>query len=77
MKFETVSYLKANAAKLDVTEPLTITQNGKPMIVIQSYDAWWQQQEAIALLKLTNFALEDKVNGRVTSKPIIKGLNYE
>ncbi|GLT20199.1 prevent-host-death protein [Vibrio zhanjiangensis] len=62
---ETVSFLKKNAANLPVEEPLTITQNGKPTYVVESYEDYKKRQDAIALLKLVSFAKNDVVQGRV------------
>jgi PHD/YefM family antitoxin component YafN of YafNO toxin-antitoxin module len=56
MHTETVTYLKENANKLSVDEPLLVTQNGKAKYVVQSYDDYQYQQDSIALLKLVNLA---------------------
>jgi len=56
MQTETVTYLKENANKLNVDEPLLVTQNGKAKYVVQSFDDYQYQQESIALLKLVNLA---------------------
>jgi PHD/YefM family antitoxin component YafN of YafNO toxin-antitoxin module len=52
MQTETVTYLKENANKLELDEPLVVTQNGKAKYVVQSYDDYEYQRESIALLKL-------------------------
>jgi len=49
MQTETVTYLKEHANKLDLSEPLVVTQNGQAKYVVQDY---LHQQESIALLKL-------------------------
>ncbi|RSD30391.1 MULTISPECIES: prevent-host-death protein [Vibrio] len=64
---ETVSFLKKNAANLPVEEPLTITQNGKPAYVVESYEDHKNRQDAIALLKLISFAKNDILQGQVMS----------
>lgn len=56
MNTETVTYLKENANKLSVEEPLVVTQNGKAKYVVQSYEDYQYQQESIALLKMVNMA---------------------
>jgi PHD/YefM family antitoxin component YafN of YafNO toxin-antitoxin module len=64
---ETVSFLKKNAANLPLSEPLTITQNGKPAYVVESFEDHKKRQDAIALLKLISFAKSDVNEGRVMS----------
>ena len=56
MHTETVTFLKENANKLNVDEPLLVTQNGKAKYIIQSFEDYHYQQESIALLKLVNLA---------------------
>lgn len=56
MNIQTVSYLKAHANNLDLDTPLHVTQNGKEVYVVQNADAFRQQQDTIALLKLINLS---------------------
>ncbi|MBU1294734.1 MAG: type II toxin-antitoxin system Phd/YefM family antitoxin [Gammaproteobacteria bacterium] len=56
MNIQTVSYLKANANNLSLDDPLHITQNGKEVYVVQDSQAYYEQQETIALLKLINLS---------------------
>tara|TARA_R110001606_G_scaffold370860_1_gene527477 strand:- start:54 stop:278 length:225 start_codon:yes stop_codon:yes gene_type:complete len=56
MNIQTVSYLKENANNLSLEDPLHITQNGKEVYVVQDSQAYYEQQETIALLKLINFS---------------------
>lgn len=65
---ETISFLKKNAANLNLDEPLVITQNGKPAYVIESYESKTMRDEAIALLKFAALAKQDVKKGRV--KPV-------
>ena len=67
MSTETISYLKKHAANLDLSEPMTITQNGKPTYTIESYEDRKHRGEAIALMKLLSFSIDDEKNGRVHS----------
>jgi PHD/YefM family antitoxin component YafN of YafNO toxin-antitoxin module len=62
---ETISYLKKNAANLNLDEPLVITQNGKPAYVIESYESKTMRDEAISLLKFVALAKQDVTKNRV------------
>ncbi|WP_337264706.1 MULTISPECIES: type II toxin-antitoxin system Phd/YefM family antitoxin [unclassified Serratia (in: enterobacteria)] len=68
MKVETISYVKKNAASLDLEEPILVTQNGVPAYVIESYEAQQERQNAIALLKLLTLSEKDKTDGNILSK---------
>ncbi|TDO10635.1 MULTISPECIES: type II toxin-antitoxin system Phd/YefM family antitoxin [Halomonas] len=67
MRTETISYLKQNAATLDVQEPLVITQKGKPTYVIESYAAHERREQAIALLKLLSLGEKSREEGKTMS----------
>lgn len=68
MKVETISYVKKNAAALDLAEPILVTQNGVPTYVIESYDAQQERENSIALLKLLTISEKDRDDGNVFSK---------
>ena len=59
MRVETISYLKQQAASLDLDEPLVITQNGKAVYCIESEQQARLRDQGISLLKLMNFAERD------------------
>ncbi len=67
MRIETISYLKQNAAKLDLDEPMIITQSGKPVYRIESEHQARKKEEAIALLKMMNLAERDIRSGNTLS----------
>jgi hypothetical protein len=67
MPTEAISYLKKHAANLDLSEPMTISQNGNPAYTIESYEDRKCRDEAIALMKLLSFSIDDEKHGRVNS----------
>ena len=69
---ETVSFLKKNAAALPLSEPLTITQNGKPSYVVTSYEEHERREQAIAMIKMLSFAESDIKQSRTSSMESLK-----
>ncbi|GAA4649828.1 type II toxin-antitoxin system prevent-host-death family antitoxin [Kistimonas scapharcae] len=68
MRIESISYVKKNAAHLELDdEPIIVTQNGKPVYVIESYEERIRRDEAIALLKLLSLGEKDYRDDRVMS----------
>ncbi|UIN02600.1 type II toxin-antitoxin system Phd/YefM family antitoxin [Yersinia ruckeri] len=75
MRVETISYVKKNAATLDLAEPILVTQNGVPAYVIESYDVQQERENAIVLLKLLTLSEKDKTDGKVYSRDqLLEGL---
>ncbi|MRT59038.1 type II toxin-antitoxin system Phd/YefM family antitoxin [Enterobacteriaceae bacterium RIT693] len=68
MKVETISFIKKNAASLNLSEPILVTQNGVPAYVIESYDQAQERENAIALLKLLTLSEKDKTEGKLLSR---------
>jgi hypothetical protein len=67
MRVETISYLKQNAASLDLEEPLVITQNGQPVYRVESEKLARLRDQGIAMLKLMNLAERDVKQGNTMS----------
>ena len=67
MQIKTISYIKQNAASLDVEEPIVVTQGGKPVYRIESEASARQRDETIATLKLMNLAERDIRNQNLLS----------
>ena len=67
MQIKTISYIKQNAASLNVEEPIVVTQGGKPVYRIESEASARKRDEAIATLKLMNLAERDIRNQNLLS----------
>lgn len=55
MNIRPISYMKANAAKLHAElgyEPMYVTQNGNESLVVQTTEAFQEQQERMAFMEL-------------------------
>lgn len=77
MRIETISYLKQNAANLDLEEPMVITQSGKPVYRIESEQQARLKDEGVALLKMMNIAERDIRSGNTMSTQDAKQLLKE
>lgn len=73
MKTETISFLKQNAANLQLAEPMVITQNGRPSYVIESYESRQRRDQATALLKLLSFGEKSREKGETKSVGEVMG----
>ncbi|NHB62024.1 type II toxin-antitoxin system prevent-host-death family antitoxin [Photorhabdus sp. RW14-46] len=66
-RITTVSAFKKELASMDVSQPVTVTQNGEPLYVVQDPAQFEMQQEQMALLRLLSFAEKDIKSGRIVS----------
>lgn len=67
-----ISYLKAHTAEIVRTlgehgQPLIITQNGEPKVVIQDIKSYEEAQETMALLKILALGNRQIEEGKVES----------
>lgn len=69
---QTVSFLKQNAAKLQLDEPMIITQNGQPVYVVEKFEDRKRRDDAIALMKLVSFSRQDIERERVMSSSTLR-----
>ncbi|WP_071788780.1 type II toxin-antitoxin system Phd/YefM family antitoxin [Franconibacter pulveris 601] len=49
MKIATISYVKKNAATLDLSAPILVTQNGAPAYVIESSEHKQERENTLGL----------------------------
>lgn len=56
MQTQTLNFVKEHANKLNVDEPLLVTQSGKAKYLVQSAEDYQYQQDSIALLKMVNLS---------------------
>ena len=72
MRIENVNYVKQNADRLPLDEPMTIIQNGEPAYVIESYLHHKQRDETLALAKLLALSVEETQQGKLTTSADFK-----
>lgn len=73
MKTRTISYVKANLAKVidelqDAHDPIEITQNGTGKAVLQDRASYDRMRSALAMLKLIAMGEDDAERGRTRSQ---------
>lgn len=66
-RITTVPAFKKELASMDVSKPVVVTQNGKPLYVVQDPVQFEMQQEQMALIRLLSFAEKDVQAGRTVS----------
>ena len=69
-----VSYVKAHLAEVidsvrDSRDPVTITQNGSPSVVLVDHKSYQRTRDALAILKLVAMGEHDVAMGRTVSQP--------
>jgi len=78
-----ISYLKAHTAEIVRTlgehgQPLIITQNGEPKVVIQDIKSYEETQETMALLKILALGNRQIEEGKVESAAdVIQRLRWQ
>lgn len=68
MRVGTISYLKQNAATLNVEEPIVVNKSGNPVFLIESEVSTQLKDQGIVLLKLMNLAKRDVKSGKLIAQ---------